>query len=157
MSPRLPLTVDDSRGTVNKCYMWFFKVSHLNKTHARLNCCLCTWNTMLHSGFVQVAEKRWQWLTLGKVAELPFLELMFGTSSKHRTMYNAHTEKGKPTWYGLNMQKNKSRDLDQRASGAFQSLNHDYMHRMREKRVGTIVVNVTLRNQKYVQSGFQQK
>ena len=36
MSPRLPLTVDDSRGTVNKCYLWFFKGSHLNLTHARL-------------------------------------------------------------------------------------------------------------------------
>ena len=55
------------------------------------------------------------------------------------------------------MQKNKSRDLDQMVGGAFQSLKHDYMHRMREKRVGTIVVNVTLRNQKYIQSGFQQK
>ena len=53
--------------------------------------------------------------------------------------------------------KNKSRDLDQRVSGTFQSLRHDYMHMMREKRVGTIVVNVTLMNQKYVQSGFQQK
>ena len=80
-----------------------------------------------------------------KIAELPFWSYCLELAQRTGQCI-MHTCK-----------KNKRRDLDQRVSGTFQSLKHDYMHRMRKKRVGTIVVNVTLRNQKYVQSGFQQK